>query len=316
MSWEACSSDRARKCSREEDHGYNQCTEERDYGYNQCTQSRDDGYRNCCDWAPCSWFCRAWVWISHLVCVVWTWFANIVCVFWTWFKNIVCVAWVYFTAPLCLLPIVGEAITNFLDGALAFVLNVFGSVITGVIDFVSDPIGSIGTIISIFGGCPSVRAAEIGRLQVIAHHGSALELPENTLQSCERALALGANALEVDVCMTSDKELILWHDWDPDDLIALTRQTEIAQSDNAFKPDVPPIGNEWRKPTIELTLDEFRKHFTYADERDAVAKVTWPIEHGAVDLTISTLDTFFGAALGWRGLQVVYLDIKMPASCG
>jgi glycerophosphoryl diester phosphodiesterase len=314
MGWKECTSDRTKTCGREEDQGHNKCTENKDEGYNACTQTRDDGYRDCCSWWPCSWACKAWVWVSHIVCVVWTWVSNIVCVAWTWIKNIVCVVWVYGTAVICLIPFVGKLIIGFLDFALRLILDLIGSVVGGVVDFVTHPIASIGTIISLFKGCPSTKASQTGPLQIIAHHGSTLELPENTLDSCKRALDLGANALEVDVCVTADEELILWHDWDPDDLIALTRQTELAQTDNAFKPHVPLIGDQWRKPTIELTLAEMRDHFTYEDERDALAKVKWQIDHGDVDLKIPTLEEFFLSAARWRTLTVVYLDIKMPAS--
>jgi hypothetical protein len=59
---------------------------------------------------------------------------------------------------------------------------VIGSVIGGTLDFITNPIEAIGTIISLFGGCPSVRADEMLPLQIIAHHGTPLKLPENTLQ--------------------------------------------------------------------------------------------------------------------------------------
>ena len=314
MSVKECTGDRAKKCAREEDDGFNKCTEERDQGYNACTQSRDNGYKSCCDWAPCSWFCRAWVWVSHVVCVVWTWISNLVCVAWTWIKNIICVAWVYLTALICLIPGIGKYITHFLDGVVDTVLGVIGGVIGGIIDFIGHPIESIGTIISLFGGCPDVRANDSKRLEIIAHHGSAYELPENTVQSCARALALGSNALEIDVCMTADEQLILWHDWDPDSLISVTRQAEIAQPHNAFKPDVPTLGDDWRKPCIELTLAEFRAHYTYQDERDALTKIKWDIDHGPVDLSIATLAEFFAATVRWETLRTVYIDVKMPAS--
>ena len=314
MSLKECTADRAKKCTREKDKGFNQCTEERDQGYNECTQNRDDGYKDCCGWIPCKWFCRAWVWISHIVCVVWTWISNVVCVVWNWIKNIVCVAWVYLSAAICMIPGIGKYITNFLDGVVGTILDIIGGVIGGLIDFISHPAESIETIISLFRGCPKVRAIEPGALQVIAHHGSALELPENTLQSCERALALGANALEIDICMTADEQLILWHDWDPDALISVTRQVEVAQTDNAFKPDVPTLDDEWRKPSIELTLAEFRSHYSYQDKRDGVVKIKWGIDHGPVDLTIPTLAEFFAATTRWEKLSTVYIDVKMPAT--
>lgn len=314
MSWKECTVDRAKKCAREEDKGHNHCSEERDYGYNKCTENRDNGYRDCCTWWPCSWACRAWVWVSNIVCVVWTWISNIVCVVWTWIKNIVCVLWVYASAAICMIPGIGKYITDFLDGALAIVLGAIGSIIGGFVDFITNPKESIETIISFFRGCPSARAVEMQPLHIIAHHGTPLELPENTIQSCHRAIDLGATALEVDICMTSDEHLVLWHDWDPDSLISVARQTEVAGSDNAFSPDVPEIGSEWRKPTIDLTLDQFRQHFTYSDERDSVVRIKYEIDHGKIDLTIPTLDEFFRAAVTWEALRVVYIDIKMPAT--
>lgn len=313
MSWKECTTDRAKKCLREEDKGYNHCTEKKDFGYNQCTEKRDNGYKNCCTWWPCSWACKAWVWVSNVVCVVWTWLSNLICVVWNWIKNIICVSWVYYSAAICLIPGIGKGITDFLDGALEIFLNAYGSIIIGFVDFITNPKESIETIISFFRGCPSVRATEMPPLQIIAHHGTPLELPENTIQSCLRAVDLGANALEIDICMTLDEHLILWHDWDPDNLISISRQTELAPG-LAFKPDVPKIGSKWRKPTIDLTLDEFRQHFTYKDERDPVERIKYGISHGEIDLTIPTLDEFFSAAVKWETLRTVYIDVKMPAT--
>jgi hypothetical protein len=61
--------------------------------------------------------------------------------------------------------------------------------------------------------------------------------------------------------MTSDSQIILWHDWDPDDPVAITRQLG-KPPENAFKPHVPEIGSDWRRPTSDLTLDEFRQHYS------------------------------------------------------
>ena len=86
-------------CSDWQDQGYDKCVEKRDEGYNQCSQQEDQGYANCCDWAPCSWFCDAWVWVSNIVCVAWTWVSNIVCVVWSWISKWVCriTYWIYTT---------------------------------------------------------------------------------------------------------------------------------------------------------------------------------------------------------------------------
>jgi len=43
--------------------------------------------------------------------------------------------------------------------------------------------------------------------------GAPHQARENTLESFAQALRLGANALELDVSMTHDRHLVLWHDW-------------------------------------------------------------------------------------------------------
>src|SRR5690606_30302773 len=47
---------------------------------------------------------------------------------------------------------------------------------------------------------------------VIAHRGASGHAPENTLPAFELALAMGAHALEMDVTLTADDEVVLMHD--------------------------------------------------------------------------------------------------------
>src|SRR5262245_55965754 len=51
-------------------------------------------------------------------------------------------------------------------------------------------------------------------VRLYAHRGAAAEQPENTLPSFERALDLGADALEFDVHATKDGVLVVSHDPD------------------------------------------------------------------------------------------------------
>lgn len=51
---------------------------------------------------------------------------------------------------------------------------------------------------------------------VIAHRGAALGECENTVPAFRKALAGGANALELDLSLTQDLVPVLWHDWNPD----------------------------------------------------------------------------------------------------
>jgi hypothetical protein len=47
---------------------------------------------------------------------------------------------------------------------------------------------------------------------IIGHRGAPNQACENTLESFAQALRLGANALELDVSITHDGHLVLWHD--------------------------------------------------------------------------------------------------------
>ena len=48
---------------------------------------------------------------------------------------------------------------------------------------------------------------------IYAHRGSSLKYPENTMLAFEKAILAGANGLELDVQLTLDKKVIIFHDW-------------------------------------------------------------------------------------------------------
>jgi glycerophosphoryl diester phosphodiesterase len=50
------------------------------------------------------------------------------------------------------------------------------------------------------------------RVAVIGHRGAAGHAPENTMVAFEAGLALGADALELDVQLTADGEVVVMHD--------------------------------------------------------------------------------------------------------
>lgn len=52
----------------------------------------------------------------------------------------------------------------------------------------------------------------LDRPMVIAHRGAAIAAPENTLVACERAAEAGADALELDLHLTSDGHVVVIHD--------------------------------------------------------------------------------------------------------
>jgi len=50
------------------------------------------------------------------------------------------------------------------------------------------------------------------RMMIIGHRGAAALEPENTLISIERAMDIGVDAVEIDVHLSKDKELVVIHD--------------------------------------------------------------------------------------------------------
>lgn len=143
------------------------------------------------------------------------------------------------------------------------------------------------------------HAARVETFLVVGHRGAAAKEVENTIPSMERAIADGANAIEIDLSMTKDGVVVLWHDWDPDDAIAMSRQSG-AEANQHAHPRVPPEGDPFRRPIDELTLAEVREHFGY-DVGDRPAQVEIP-----------TLETFLEWASTKSELAYVLFDIKTP----
>ncbi len=78
------------------------------------------------------------------------------------------------------------------------------------------------------------------RVIAFAHQGGAKEAPSSTLYAIRRALEHGANAIELDVHATSDRQLVVCHDPTLDRTtnsageIACTLLDEVRQLDNAY----------------------------------------------------------------------------------
>lgn len=145
----------------------------------------------------------------------------------------------------------------------------------------------------------------IGPISVIGHRGAPREEAENTVSSFSRAIALGADAIETDVCATRDGRFVLWHDADPGDKIARLRQA--GAEGLRYRPKTPPEGSVWRRPVRELDLAELLEHYAYtlADERAGEA------ECAAARRPIETLEDMTKWAAGEDRLRRVFLDVKL-----
>jgi glycerophosphoryl diester phosphodiesterase len=127
-------------------------------------------------------------------------------------------------------------------------------------------------------------------------------LVENTLESCARVVeGEGADAVELDLCVTKDKQVVVWHDWHPDTLIALARQAG-AELDVLCRPVVPPAGHPLRRPVCDLTLEELRAHYGYAIVgQDQTVPAHIPVVEEVVRWARTT-----------PRLKAVFLDCKVP----
>lgn len=103
---------------------------------------------------------------------------------------------------------------------------------------------------------------------LFAHRGAAAEYPENTLESFRRALDLGADALEMDVHMTADGEIVVSHDpngkrmcgVDTDIRSALWSDVRQWDAGHGYEKDdgtFPYRGGDCRIPTLEQVIEEF-----------------------------------------------------------
>ena len=90
-----------------------ECKEKADKGSSKCTQWGTNATSSCCTWWPCSWGCKALVWIYETVCVATAWISNWVCIVWTRIVEtvckvvatsviLICLIWSYTAQLICL----------------------------------------------------------------------------------------------------------------------------------------------------------------------------------------------------------------------
>jgi glycerophosphoryl diester phosphodiesterase len=99
---------------------------------------------------------------------------------------------------------------------------------------------------------------------IIGHQGAPHQACENTLESFETALQLGANALELDVSMTSDQHVVLWHDWMPSIKSAL-RPTGMCSLRHPLLP----------QPLHEVPLHELLRDYGYEHAGQRIPLLTF-----------------------------------------
>ncbi|MBC8144650.1 MAG: hypothetical protein H7X80_03630, partial [bacterium] len=144
---------------------------------------------------------------------------------------------------------------------------------------------------------------EVDTFMVIGHRGASSLEVENTIPAFQKAMYEGANAIELDFVMTKDGQIAVWHDWNPDDAIAIARERGL-EFGAKYRPRFPPIGNEMRRPADELTLEELRTNYWYQSKN--------VIDNERAPAEIPTMIQFMEWAQTQTKLYYVFFDIKLP----
>ena len=144
-------------------------------------------------------------------------------------------------------------------------------------------------------------------ISVVGHRGAPRFAAENTIASFQKAVELGADAVEADICVTRDSRFVVWHDPDPNSKVALLRQGGVEKL--LYNPDVPDVGSPWRRPVAELDLSALLEHYGYTKNE----KAPWgaPIGDNLGEGGIPTLEELLTWAAGERRVRHVLLDIKL-----
>ena len=133
-----------------------------------------------------------------------------------------------------------------------------------------------------------VRQQPLGRdFLIIGHRGAPNQACENTLESFEAALHMGANALELDLSMSSDQHVVVWHDW------AMSIESELRPTGmcRLLRPSLGP-------PIHAVPLDELVRDYGY--------------EHAGKRVPILTFTQFVQRMGQDNRVRFLFLDIKIP----
>jgi glycerophosphoryl diester phosphodiesterase len=169
---------------------------------------------------------------------------------------------------------------------------------------------------------------------IIGHRGNAAHAPENTLESFRQAVALGVDALELDVHLSGDGHVVVIHDptidrtTDGSGRIDRKSLAEIRQADAGarFTRDrgvsFPYRGQGIQVPTLDAVLGEFPTVPLLIEVKadDAAAQVRALIDrHGAGDRCIvasfreTAMEAFHGSGIAQGGSRRDTARLLLPA---
>jgi glycerophosphoryl diester phosphodiesterase len=122
-----------------------------------------------------------------------------------------------------------------------------------------------------------------GRPLVLAHRGARQVAPENTLEAFARAVALGADGVELDVRRTADGVLVVHHD--PETAAGELIASSTAETVRAAHAEIP---------TLEESLDACRGLLVNVEIKNSPLEPGFDREERAADAVVALLDARAG----------------------
>jgi glycerophosphoryl diester phosphodiesterase len=135
---------------------------------------------------------------------------------------------------------------------------------------------------------PTKPFAQNGRPVILGHRGAAGHFPENTMLSCQQAVAWGVDGLEIDIHQTADGVLVVCHDETVDrttngvGLIKEKTLDEIKQLDAGYRwsgdggLNHPFRGQGLTIPTLEELFTTFPNHWINIDMKQKEPSLVRP----------------------------------------
>jgi glycerophosphoryl diester phosphodiesterase/peptidoglycan hydrolase-like protein with peptidoglycan-binding domain len=150
------------------------------------------------------------------------------------------------------------------------------------------------------------QAKPTRRPAVVAHRGGPPDQVENTMPAIRAAVAGGVEAVEIDLTVTRDGEVILWHDYEPGGIVPWMRSAGM-EPGTRYKPLWPTEGGAVGKAIHELNWDAVRLNHGYA-ARDGNIFTNEKLP----DAAIPRFEEVARYAKEHPELKTLFLDVKLP----
>lgn len=115
-----------------------------------------------------------------------------------------------------------------------------------------------------------VSREDFGHMKIIAHRGFSGKYPENTLLAFEKAVEASCDAIELDVQMTKDGTLVLFHD---DSFERLVRKKGFLQDHNWTDLETYHIRKKRFRRTVSAPMVTLETYFIWVKDQDILTVI-------------------------------------------